>query len=756
MKYPAMRNAAMRTLSVPDLAGGINTRDGITDILDNQLNNVKNLWFKNGSLRTRPAAEVIGSADLLLECGPQKSSQKALNDTNTKYINTNITIAKNGRKYKLSAIAYVPEDVFPSNVTVKTFLVNGSERIVLPDVTITKTPERTVPAIRLFYACRGNTLYLFNGEEQKIHSLNVYYPTNWTIVTKENIHAPQIAIGLSAFGEESTADKAPKGTFVDAYNLIGCYYEAEYTTVNEKLLNLADTNSSHKMAYYLLNSLDVNCVDYTISVRYTASNGSVYYHSATVKETEREITEGGNTYTVTVYRAEEDKLGKDGKRIVAENNVLKFLTSGKGEDEVIATVKIGDLVHDNMTVTAPYIHPNADKVFFCSFSEWFGGNAEGISGGTRLFLAGNTKSDEKSIVLWSALNNPLYFPENGYMYVGNHNSAVTGFGKQSNLFVVFKEDEIWAAQYAYNSASAEAVESQDVIDLQASTVYFPLKTISPSIGCDLPGTIQLCSNRLVWANSDGRIYTLVAENQYSEKNIYSVSEMIRSELSSAKLDANTRSADYENCYWLFSGGSVYVMDYESYGYRYIASYSKAEDAAVRIPWWRFKFAVNQLTDVACVDNTLALIYIADFKSDQNTKQYLESSVLNPAETKDNARDYETDKIKEQHIKTSLETKVFDFGVPQFNKNIYQVDLGIRSNGGMPINVSYMNESSERITDDYISCAVNADDRSSRNIQNIQLRPSLRGCSRFGLRLECEGGMSINHIAINYKITGGAK
>ena len=51
---PRISDKAMRTLSIPDLSGGVNYRDGISQVLDNQLTDCRNVWFKNGMLRTRP------------------------------------------------------------------------------------------------------------------------------------------------------------------------------------------------------------------------------------------------------------------------------------------------------------------------------------------------------------------------------------------------------------------------------------------------------------------------------------------------------------------------------------------------------------------------------------------------------------------------------------------------------------------------------------------------------------------------------
>ena len=188
-----------------------------------------------------------------------------------------------------------------------------------------------------------------------------------------------------------------------------------------------------------------------------------------------------------------------------------------------------------------------------------------------MFLCGNKEEKNSSLLLWSGLNNPLYFPLNGYAYVGNSNSGLTGFGKQSNMLVLFKRFEAFYTYYAQDSSGGSA--------------YFPIVQINSSIGCDMPDTIQLCRNRLVWTNSDGRVYTLVSNSQYSERNIYLVSEMIYPVLKNDTNLSTAAACDWNGYYVLFCKEKVYLMNYDSYGYQYITSYTKNEDANLHIPWY---------------------------------------------------------------------------------------------------------------------------------------------------------------------------
>ena len=65
MCFPIMNKQPRRSVNIPDLAGGVNYRDGITEVHDNQLTECKNMWFKDGVLRTRPAAVCNETSELV-------------------------------------------------------------------------------------------------------------------------------------------------------------------------------------------------------------------------------------------------------------------------------------------------------------------------------------------------------------------------------------------------------------------------------------------------------------------------------------------------------------------------------------------------------------------------------------------------------------------------------------------------------------------------------------------------------------------
>ena len=55
MKYPMINKKPRREVNVPELSGGLNLRDSLTAIRDNQMTDGVNMWYKDGALRTRPS-----------------------------------------------------------------------------------------------------------------------------------------------------------------------------------------------------------------------------------------------------------------------------------------------------------------------------------------------------------------------------------------------------------------------------------------------------------------------------------------------------------------------------------------------------------------------------------------------------------------------------------------------------------------------------------------------------------------------------
>ncbi len=756
MRYPNIGRGELRTLAVPDLQGGINTREGISAVADNQLTDAVNLWHYGGLLQTRPAFSFEGFYNF----------EDTSSDREIKKIDTDVIITRDGIKYRLFVICI--ENNF-SEIAVNPFLVSATKRIAMPTFCVLNKDGIKMSAVQIFFTQYKDTVYCFFGSAGNKIYRYAEGASGWSEVIESEIYAPLVLTHCVPNGKdtETLEELTDAGAaMIDGYNLLGNYYRMIYSTVNKALLD--DTHTTHPMKYSLVQKITTDMYGMTVTAEIIYTSGISETHTVVIDPKNLNFSNGfymeqvENPDSETVYMGVKDYM-------------LQFFKADPASDNgySVETVTADYFVEDNMTITAPVVNTkeNLAKVFTMRRNTWFGGAALGINGGTRLFLGGSSEKKERSLVIWSGLNNPLYFPENSYAYVGNSNSAVTAFGKQNDMLIIFKEDEIYGTQYTQaNNITTENVINQNVIDIASSSVYFPMTLLHSGTGCDLPESVQLCRNRLVWADKSGTVYTLVTQNQYSERNVYIISEMIGRKLKNDTnlKDGEVKSADFLNRYFLFVNNHVYVMDYNSYGYIYSSSYSKAEDANIKIPWWYFELpqalgADNPIIAVCSVDNSLILPAARKVKDADTYRNIVEYYTVCADMDTDLVPDYTisggiiTAPLKAAYIPTMLQSKIFDFGTPQYNKNVYQVDLSLGDNDGNKIRVEYLTESSDSAEYDYITpLSFDKNAFSSRYIQNIQVRPDCRNNTRFGIRLSCSGGMAVNSIAINYRITGGAK
>lgn len=736
MRLPVKRPRAPMELKIPDLAGGLNLRDGLSEILDNQLTDCKNVWWNDGILTTRPSFK---QEDELM-IGRQEYADAQVKRHNCYF-------DEEGKRGQLCSVrcGYKLNDT-TTNLIYETYIdffwVFDNYQKRLPAIYV-KTTNFTNEK---YFVCRKkNILYCFTNA-RKVYMLDTTKEnTKWKEVPEEDYYVPLIATNCKSVGGLSTSieDTLASGVQIESYNLLGSYYKVTYDAFN---IDISSTDSStnkkyHNMMYSLLNS--------TWNEKYVGKKVTATFkkkqQNGSFVEGKHEITLQGKTDAGWVW--ESDFNSTDGLKMGVFAQQLQFKQKTADGGEEIARIYEDDNTQSNLEVTAPFIPSDEEygKVFDMTQCEWFGGSATGISGGTRLFLCGNTS--DPSLVIWSGLNDPLYFPENAYFYVGDTSSAVMGFGKQSDMLVIFKENETWYTQYQQNTnITAENLINQSVIDYASSSVYFPLIQINSNIGCGYPETIELCRNRLVWLGSNGNVYTLVSENQYNERSIFCVSEMIKNSISKSEGIKLASSCDWNGYYCLLVDNKVYLMDYNCYGYTHIASYSKTEDANIRIPWyiWEINFGGRILS----VGDKLA---IADFgnHNESTSKVSFYKSQL------DSENCYDELIGSNGEIVSSFTTKLFDFSQPHIRKNIEQINIQLGNNNGNPIKVFFITESGVDETN-ILTQGNETKNYTAGYIESCAVFPCIKQALRFALKIESKGRLAVDSMILKYRSTGGAR
>lgn len=207
----------------------------------------------------------------------------------------------------------------------------------------------------------------------------------------------------------------------------------------------------------------------------------------------------------------------------------------------------------NNTVRITYTKANADaqqSVSDCDRAVVYGGeqNVCVVFGGSL---------SQPNAYFWSGNHtamDPGYFPVDQYNLAGDASDPITGFGKQQGLLVVFKEKSIGKA-----SLGTVTVDSRVRLTLDYTS-------INANIGCDLPNTIQLVQNNLVFCNTEQGVHIISDSSAAKENNVVTISKNVNGNDQRPGLLYDVRngsscSVDDNRRYWLVSNGHAYVWDY---------------------------------------------------------------------------------------------------------------------------------------------------------------------------------------------------
>ena len=207
------------------------------------------------------------------------------------------------------------------------------------------------------------------------------------------------------------------------------------------------------------------------------------------------------------------------------------------------------------TVRITYTKENReayDSIMDCPYAAVYGGdqNVCVVLGGCEA---------QPNAYFWSgnhAVMDPGYFPFEQYNLAGDAQEAITGFGRQQNMLVVFKERSIGRA-----SIGTQEMASGRVLLTMNYTA------INAAIGCDLPGSIQLVENNLVFANTKNGVCIVRDSSSAYENNITPISRKVDNGLLPLLRRAHTAcSHDDGERYWIAADGEVYCWDYTLSGY----------------------------------------------------------------------------------------------------------------------------------------------------------------------------------------------
>lgn len=165
---------------------------------------------------------------------------------------------------------------------------------------------------------------------------------------------------------------------------------------------------------------------------------------------------------------------------------------------------------------------------------------------------------QPNAVFWNSNDqlsmNPSYWPMPYYNLVGSTEDAVTGFGRQYSDTIVLKEHSVGKLNFG-----VEKLDGRD-------SISFSYTNVNDRIGCDLPWSIQLIENNLVWCNTYRGVHIMRSSSAAYENNVECISSKVEGSGTTGLLyDVRTgwsvTSFDDDKRYWLCANGHVYLWDY---------------------------------------------------------------------------------------------------------------------------------------------------------------------------------------------------
>ncbi len=370
------------------------------------------------------------------------------------------------------------------------------------------------------------------------------------------------------------------------------------------------------------------------------------------------------------------------------------------KDDAPIAVPDTDRYHN---VTARACHTPTVTMPAVTVGCWFGDG--------RLFLGGGNR------MVWSAAGNPLYIPVTAYAQIGAPDECITALGVQGDQLVVFKERSL----YALTQTDTDTVTAAQVLDGAVTdvteTALFAVTPLHATVGCDLPQTVALFGNRLVWAIADGTVYTLGTGSALSQRTVTVISEPIRP-LLRTKTPTHAAGAVHDGRYWLIWDGAVLCAEDES-----------------RPRWTRFSFEHTGAQALAlCAVRGALRIPAAYTVGNSRVLWWFEvggdaDTVITHTGTGWHDAEYT---LTDRGVRGMFCTKQFDFGDSEAYKHITRVFADATAVGA--VTVGYLTEAGETAG---MPCIPRA---------GVRLTPHITRCRRLAVRL-CGEGLRVHSMTV---------
>ncbi len=689
MRYSKLSATRRRRIRVPRLDGGLNLDDLPSGVADNQITACRNMWWHEGALRTRPGMIADGGAS-----GDYNIVQP-LDEGETLLMH----YQPNGTGDRLFYAVLRRADG-----SYERFGLSSTYCLQLPD--LAGTPLTA-------FGCHApdgldyDFIFFFGGGDIVTYAYDTQY------LTYASPYVPHI----SADGAPTALPRAgsPAGEERESPNLLSDQGVCTYTTDGVG-------------TYFYLPAAYRGA---TLTMRLTLDDPA-YGEAVTVNPI------AGFTFSPTAFGLDRAYYGDVtlGYQYNAAQGYFRLYGNAARTDGTSEIVPLPPDRRNNLRVTLTGYRDYApDRICRMHMTTWFGGKHSGIGGGTRLFLAGDSRHPQR--LHWSGVNDPLYFPASNYTDVGDSHAAITALHKQSDMLIIFKTYEIFAATYVSDSDPVTTTVDSDEEIPTAWRAHFPITPLHSTVGCDCPDSIQLVNNKLVWLTAAGQLYMLSGVNRDSERNVRAITALIAPALA-AHTDAERRAAsggEYDGRYMLTVGRAMYVLDCRNTAFNGYGQYVNENTALRALIYYRWELPPYDSYRLVSGGDTLTVMSV------DRSAQFVGFHRL----------EGETD--NGNPIPASFTTKHFAAEDPADRMSITAVYLDLSDTQGA-VRVTYHSDRGD--TADAATLAGRLTTPDSHHVTPRRLTPAIHRVCRFGLTCACDTAFAVSGIGITARIDGAVR
>jgi hypothetical protein len=530
LKTPPYQKTPQKLSNQMGCDGGINLHDAPNRINDNQSSDMLNMWFQDGALRLRPGlvATVQQQYGKILDCYPKNGTQILLKRIT---VNGAVTQELYGH-YIVTQHAILTFDGQNFWKVPNGFVYNSNTNAWDSAYnTYNFTNCVLLPAGQSEYeiaqqsgnmAAIGSVVYMFGSD--CFFALGPYIIHDILDDSKVTL---EIMINYrEPYVPTLMKDCVPagNGTPFEARNFLTPQVKQQFTTDNaNKVYRLCD------------NALDSE----TVMIDYDSIQGGqatfILYAS------QQSTTQNG--ITVTLDR---------------NNGIISF------SQTLVNAHDFG--VKSNLTVTYTKTVYQDIPISSCTVGQWFG-DRQGQTGGTRLFLSGNPKSPAN--IYYSAADDASYFAENAWLTAGDPTEPVTAVERYLDILVILK------------SSSTYSIGVQS-----GSSVNLSLKSVNSNIGCDIPKSVAVIGDLLVWASTADGVYALSSTQIKDERDVQIISGNINKIMSAVPKEVLQQAVAIKtnSHYMLFAGDNGFVWDYAHLPFSKSSDKNKAVKNLIWVVW----------------------------------------------------------------------------------------------------------------------------------------------------------------------------